>query len=63
MQNGHLDDIEVEKIKDCQEKFSEFLESRKDSLLAKIRDEKVLSDEINEELGQAVADFKSSYKG
>ncbi|MAB76929.1 MAG: F0F1 ATP synthase subunit alpha, partial [Verrucomicrobiales bacterium] len=63
MQNGHFDDIEVEKIKDCQEKLSEFLETRKDSLLAKIRDEKVVSEEINEELGQAIADFKSSYKG
>jgi len=63
MQNGHFDDVDVEKIKDCQTQLSEFLETRKDSLLAKIRDEKALSDEINEELGQAIADFKSSYKG
>ena len=63
MQNGHFDDVDVDKIKDCQTQLSEFLETRKDSLLAKIRDEKALSDEINEELGQAIADFKSSYKG
>lgn len=63
MQNGHFDDVDVDKIKDCQTQLSEFLETRKDSLLDKIRDEKALSDEINGELGQAIADFKSSYKG
>ncbi|MEM9282038.1 MAG: F0F1 ATP synthase subunit alpha [Verrucomicrobiota bacterium] len=63
MQNGHFDDVDVEKIKDCQAQLTEFLTTRKDSLLGKIRNEKALSDEINEELGQAISDFKSSYKG
>ncbi|MCB1207577.1 MAG: F0F1 ATP synthase subunit alpha, partial [Verrucomicrobiae bacterium] len=62
MQNGHFDDVPVAKIKDCQAKMEEFLTTRKESTLAKIRDEKALSDEIVAELKQAIADFKSSYK-
>ena len=57
-----FDDVEVENIKDCQNKMEEFLETRKDALLEKIRTEKALSDEIVEELKQAVDDFKSTYK-
>ena len=42
--------------------MQEFLITRKDSTLAKIRDEKALSDVIIDELKQAVTDFKSTYK-
>ena len=63
MQNGAFDDVEVEQVKDCQAKLEEFLESRKDSLLGKIRDEKALTDEIVEELKTAISDFKESYNG
>jgi len=52
----------VNRIKDCQAKMQEFLLTRKDSTLAKIRDEKALSDGIVEELKQAITDFKSAYK-
>ena len=62
MQNGYFDDVAVSSIKDCQAKMQEFLTNRKDAILAKIRDEKALTDEILTELKQAVADFKSSYK-
>ncbi|MEM7601105.1 MAG: F0F1 ATP synthase subunit alpha, partial [Verrucomicrobiota bacterium] len=62
MQNGHFDDVKVDHIKDCQEKMMEFLTTRKDSLLSLIRDEKALTDQVKEELSQAVEDFKSSYK-
>ncbi|MBP6784129.1 MAG: F0F1 ATP synthase subunit alpha [Verrucomicrobiales bacterium] len=62
MQNGHFDDVPVKRIKDCQAKMQEFLITRKDSTLAKIRDEKALSDVIIDELKQAVTDFKSTYK-
>ncbi len=61
MQNGAFDDVAVEKIEDCQEKMEEFLATRKDSLMAKIRDEKAVTDEIKDELTTAIADFKASY--
>ncbi len=62
MQNGHFDSVPIDKVKDCQEKMSEFLSTRKDSLLGLIRDEKALTDQIKEELAQAIEDFKGSYK-
>lgn len=62
MQNGHFDDVPVDKIQDCQAKMEEFLTTRKDDLLSKIRNEKAMSDEITEGLEQAIKDFKGSYK-
>jgi F-type H+-transporting ATPase subunit alpha len=62
MQNGHFDKVPVKKIKDCQAKMMEFFSTRKESLLSKIRDGKVLNDEIVAELKQSVEDFMSSYK-
>jgi len=62
MQNGHFDSVAVNKVKDCQAKMQEFLETRKGSLLGKIRDEKALTDGIVEELKQAITDFKAGYK-
>ena len=62
MQNGYFDSVAVNKVKDCQAKMQEFLETRKDSLLGKIRDEKALTDGIVEELKQAITDFKAGYK-
>jgi len=62
MQKGYLDDVAVDKVKECQKKLEEFLATRKEGLLSKIRDEKALSDEINDELKQALEDFKSTWK-
>ena len=62
MQNGQFDSVAVDKVQDCQDKMEEFLTTRKDSLLDKIRNEKALSPEVTEELKQAIEDFKSSYK-
>ena len=60
MQNGHFDDVDVDKIKEVQKKLEEYLANRKDSLMAKIRDEKALSDEIVGELESAVKEFKDT---
>ncbi|MFT4547814.1 MAG: F-type H+-transporting ATPase subunit alpha [Pseudoalteromonas tetraodonis] len=62
MQNGYLDDIPVDKVKDFQTKLVEFLENRKASVLASIRDEKALTDGIVSDLKGAVDDFKATYK-
>jgi len=62
MQNGHFDSVPVKSIKDCQAKMQEFLTTRKETLLGKIRDEKALTDEIVADLKQAIEDFKSTYK-
>ncbi len=62
MTNGHFDSIAVEKVKDFQTKFSEFLTTRKADLLAKIRKEKAISETLAGELKQVVESFKQTYK-
>ncbi|MEC7862527.1 MAG: F0F1 ATP synthase subunit alpha [Verrucomicrobiota bacterium] len=61
MQNGYIDDIPVDKVKDFQAKMEEYLTTRKESVMAKIREEQVLSDEIVDELKSALEDFKTTY--
>ena len=62
MQNGHFDDVDVERIQECQAQLEEFLSTRKADLLQKIADEKALSDSIVEGLETALSDFKGTWK-
>src|SRR6267142_3984692 len=62
VQNGHMDDVPVEKIKDLQNKLSDYLTSRKTELMKKIAKEKALSDALTAELKAAVTEFKQTYK-
>ncbi|MBI3880912.1 MAG: F0F1 ATP synthase subunit alpha [Verrucomicrobia bacterium] len=62
MQNNHLDDVAVEKVKDWQLKFTQFLEDRKAAVLDKIRIEKAISDALGAELKTAVGEFKQTYR-
>jgi F-type H+-transporting ATPase subunit alpha len=62
MQNNQLDDVAVDKIKDFQAKFTDFLNSRKNALLEKIRKEKAFSDALAAELKAAIGEFKQSYR-
>jgi F-type H+-transporting ATPase subunit alpha len=61
-QNGFIDDIPVEKVKDFQAKLSDFLKTRKAPLLAKIQKEKALSDALVAELKAVATEFKQTYK-
>ncbi len=62
MQNGHFDDVPVDRIKECQTALEEYLANRKADILQLIADEKVLSDSITDGLAQALTDFKASWK-
>ena len=62
MQNNFLDDVAVEKIKDFQTKFTQFLADRKGALVEKIRAEKAISEPLAAELKAALAEFKPSYR-
>lgn len=62
MQNGGFDDVEVDRVKECQLAFEEFLTSRKTELLALIREEKALTDDVNKGLKEALSDFKKTWK-
>jgi F-type H+-transporting ATPase subunit alpha len=62
VQNGYMDDVAVDRIKDFQAKLTEYLTSRKTDLLALIAKEKALSDALAGELKAAVSEFKQTYK-
>jgi F-type H+-transporting ATPase subunit alpha len=62
MQNGLLDDVAVEKVKDFQNKITDFFSTRKPALLEKVRTEKAINDALAAELKAAVTEFKQSYR-
>jgi F-type H+-transporting ATPase subunit alpha len=62
VQNGFMDDVAVDKIKDFQAKLTDYLTSRKAELMSKILKEKALSDALTADLKAAVAEFKQTYK-
>jgi F-type H+/Na+-transporting ATPase subunit alpha len=62
VQNGFMDDVQVEKVKDFQNKLTDYLTSRKVELMAKILKEKALSDALIADLKAAVTEFKQTYK-
>jgi F-type H+-transporting ATPase subunit alpha len=61
-QNGFVDNVPVDKVKDFQAKLTDFLVNRKADLMSKIAKEKALSDALSAELKSAVTEFKQSYK-
>jgi F-type H+-transporting ATPase subunit alpha len=62
VQNNLMDDVPVDKIKDFQAKLTDFLTTRKGTVLTKLRNEKAVSDPIAAELKAAVTEFKQTYK-
>ncbi len=62
VQNGYMDDVAVDKIKDFQGKLTEYLTTRKSELMVRIAKEKALNDARVSELKTAVTEFKQTYK-
>jgi F-type H+-transporting ATPase subunit alpha len=61
MQNNFFDDVPVDKVKDFQQKLSQYFHTRKPELLDKILKEKIISEVIAADLKAAVTEFKQSY--
>jgi F-type H+/Na+-transporting ATPase subunit alpha len=61
-QNGYLDHVPVARVKEFQNKLTEYFTTRKGQLLAKIGREKALSEEIITELRAAAEEFKDTWK-
>jgi F-type H+-transporting ATPase subunit alpha len=61
-QNGFFDDVPVDKVKDFQNKLTEFLTTRRAELLSRILKEKTLSEALTAELKAAATEFKQTYK-
>src|SRR5512136_1359448 len=62
VQEGYLDDVPVDRVKDFQVRLTEFLTTRKTELLRKIAREKTLSEALTAELKAAVDQFKQTWK-
>ena len=62
VQNGYMDDVPVEKIKDFQGKLTDYLQTRKANILGTVTKEKALSDATINDLKAAVTEFKQTYK-
>jgi F0F1-type ATP synthase alpha subunit len=59
MQNGLFDSVPVDQVTATQNKFTDFLETRKESILNNIQSRGKIDEGIEKELGAAVEEFKS----
>ena len=62
VQNGYVDDVPVDRVKEFQARLTDLLGTRKSELLAKIAREKVLSEALIAELKAATDQFKQTWK-
>jgi F-type H+-transporting ATPase subunit alpha len=63
VQNGYMDRVPVERVKELQITLMEFLATRKPGVLARIGKEKSLGDNLKTELKTAVDEFEQIWKG
>jgi F-type H+-transporting ATPase subunit alpha len=63
VQNGYVDQVPLERVKDFQNQLTDFLTTRKNELLAKIAREKALSNELKADLKTTIDEFEQSWKG
>jgi F-type H+-transporting ATPase subunit alpha len=63
VQNGYIDTVPVERVKEFQNQLTDFLTTRRSGLLAKIGAEEALSDALKAELKTVVDEFAQSWKG
>ena len=62
MQNGHLDSVPVEKVKQFQIKLQDYFRTRKESLLASIVAKGALDKDLEGALAAALEEFKSTWQ-
>src|SRR4026207_1003081 len=62
VQNGYVDDVPVERIKEFQAGWTDFLTTRKAELLRTIAQEKALSNDLMAELKASADQFKQTWK-
>jgi F-type H+-transporting ATPase subunit alpha len=61
-QSGYLDEVPVARVKEFQNKLTEYFTTRKGELLARIGKEKALSDALKAELKAAADEFMQTWK-
>ena len=61
-QNGYLDDVPLERVKEFQTKLTDYLSTRREKLLESIAKEKTLSQALIGELKEAADQFKETWR-
>ena len=59
--NGYLDDVAVSRVTEFEEAYLSFLETKHAKLLSLIAKERIITQDIEEQLKKAVGEFKKSY--
>jgi F-type H+-transporting ATPase subunit alpha len=62
VQNGYVDQVPVERVKEFQNKLTEYFTTRKSELLTRIGREEAISDALKAELMAAADEFKQTWK-
>src|SRR3954470_22690553 len=62
MQNGYLDSVPVERVKEYQVKLQDYLQTRKDSLLQTIREKKEIDKDLEAQMKAALDEFKTGWR-
>src|SRR5438270_699729 len=62
MQNGYLDPVPVDRVKEFQLKLQDWLQTRKESLLRAIREKGQLDQDLESQLKSAMEDFKTTWQ-
>ena len=62
MQNGYLDAVPVDRVKEYQLKLQDWLQTRKESLVRAIREKKELDKDIESQLKAALDEFKTTWR-
>jgi F-type H+-transporting ATPase subunit alpha len=62
VQNGYVDDVPVERIKEFQAAWTDYLTTRKPELLRRIAEQKALDDELTAAVKTAADQFKQTWK-
>jgi len=62
MQNGYVDPVPVERVKEFQTKLQDYLQTRKESLLQSIREKKQIDEELESQLKSALEEFKTTWQ-
>jgi F-type H+-transporting ATPase subunit alpha len=62
VQNGYVDDVPVDRIKDFQASLTDYLSTHKAEFLRRIASEKVLTDSLKTELKSSAEQFKQTWR-
>jgi F-type H+-transporting ATPase subunit alpha len=61
--NGYLDDLEVDQVKDYENAMHDHMETYHENVLTELKETAELTEDIEEELKMALAEFDESFKG